>query len=97
MKRTRQHNIERAILHIPLRYDPQAGMEIEEYPDLMERPLYTPARERVMLTIEDACAYGETADGTRCIDCGSCIHYRQSPECLLGVCGHEKQRRGWTR
>ena len=55
MKRTRQHNIEGAILHIPLRYDPQAGMEIEEYPDLMERPLYTPAGERVMLTIEDAC------------------------------------------
>ncbi|MFQ7241586.1 hypothetical protein [Agathobaculum sp.] len=47
-----------------------------------------------MLTIEDACAYGESADGTRCIDCGSCIYYRQSLECLLGVCGHEQQRRG---
>ena len=42
MKRTRQHNIEGAILNIPLRYDPQAGMDIEEYPDLMEHPLYTP-------------------------------------------------------
>lgn len=29
MKRTRQHNIEGAILNIPLRYDPQAGMDIE--------------------------------------------------------------------
>lgn len=69
-------------------------MDIEEYPDLMEHPLYTPTGERVMLTIEDACAYGESADGTRCIDCGSCIYYRQSLECLLGVCGHEQQRRG---
>ncbi|HJB56244.1 MAG TPA: hypothetical protein H9714_01690 [Candidatus Flavonifractor intestinipullorum] len=45
-----------------------------------------------MLTIEDACSYGETADGTRCIDCGSCVHYRQAPDTLLGVCGHERRR-----
>ena len=46
-----------------------------------------------MLTVEDACPYGETADGSRCIDCGSCRHYRQAPDALVGVCGHRAQRR----
>ena len=94
MKRTRRHNIEGAILDIPLRYDELAGMDIEEYPDLTEHPVYTPAGERVMLTIEDACSYGETADGTRCIDCGSCVHFRQPSGSLLGVCHNEKMRSG---
>ena len=94
MKRTRRHNLEGAILDIPLRYDKLTDMDIEEYPDLAAQPVYTPAGERVMLTIEDACLYGETADGARCIDCGSCIHYRQAPDTLLGVCGCEKCRRG---
>lgn len=94
MKKTKRHNIEGAVLDIPLRYDELAGMDIEEYPDLTEHPVYTPAGERVMLTIEDACLYGETADGTRCIDCGSCVHYRQAPDTLLGVCGHAHMRIG---
>ena len=94
MKKTKRHNIEGALLDIPLRYDELAGMDIEEYPDLTEHPVYTPAGERVMLTIEDACSYGETADGTRCIDCGSCVHYRQAPDTLLGVCGHAHMRIG---
>ena len=79
MKKTKRHNIEGALL---------------DYPDLSEHPVYTPAGERVMLTIEDACLYGETADGTRCIDCGSCVHYRQAPDTLLGVCGHAHMRIG---
>ena len=94
MERIRRHNIEGAVIDVPLRYDLQAQMDIEEYPDLIEYPLYTPAGERVMLTIEDACKLGKTADGTRCIDCGSCIYYRQAPDSLLGVCGHKKHRRG---
>ena len=46
MKRTRRHNIEGAVLDVPLRYDVKARMDIEEYPDLMEHPLYTPAGAR---------------------------------------------------
>lgn len=94
MKRTRRHDIEGAILDVPLRYDARAQMDIEEYPDLIKYPLYTPAGERVMLTIEDACDLGETADGVQCIDCGSCVYYRQAPDSLLGVCAHAKHRCG---
>ena len=93
MKKTRRHNIEGAVLDIPLRYDERTGREIEEYPDLLREPVYTPAGERVLLTIEDACPLAELrADGMR--DCGSCFYYRQVPGTLLGVCGHEKRRRG---
>ena len=92
MKKTRRHNIEGAVLDIPLRYDERTGRELEEYPDLISRPVYTPAGERVMLTVEDACPLAELrADGMR--DCGSCLYYRQAPGTLLGVCGHEKRRR----
>ena len=94
MAKTRRHEIEGAVLDVPLRYDQRTGRELEEYPDLQAHPVYTPAGERIMLTVEDACPYGETADGSRCIDCGSCIFYRQAQDSLLGVCGHEKRRRG---
>ena len=93
MKKTRRHIIEGVVLEIPLRYDERSGREIEEYPDLLGDPVYTPAGERVLLTIEDACPDAElSADGMR--DCGSCLYYRQVPGTLLGVCGHKKQRRG---
>lgn len=44
MKKTRQHDIEGAILDIPLRYDEQTGLEFEEYPDFLEHR-YTPRPE----------------------------------------------------
>lgn len=40
----RRHDIEGAILDVPLRYDARAQMDIEEYPDLIKYPLYTPRR-----------------------------------------------------
>lgn len=93
MKKTVRHEIEGVVLEIPLVYDQWTGQLIEEYPDLLETPVYTPAGERILLTIEDACPHARLRpDGMR--DCGSCVYYRQSPVCLLGVCGHEKQRRG---
>ena len=92
MAKTRRHEIEGAVLDIPLRYDERTGRELEEYPVLISRPVYTPAGERVMLTVEDACPLAELrADGMR--DCGSCRHYRQAPDALIGVCGHPALRR----
>ena len=90
MEKTRRHEIEGAVLDVPLRYDQRTGREIEEYPDLQEYPVYTPAGERIMLTIEDACENAAPADdGEPCVDCGSCRYYRQAPHTLLGVCGHK--------
>ena len=92
MAEIRRYEVEGAVLELTLRYDERTKMFLEEYPDLMEHPVYTPEGERVMLTIEDACPDAKLrADGMR--DCGSCLYYRQAPGTLLGVCGHEKRRR----
>lgn len=52
---------------------PCIGMNAPEYPEdytgLIENPAYT-----FLLTIEDACRY---SDDPRCIDCGSCVYFRQ--------------------
>lgn len=88
-------NIEGAEMDLPTHYDERSKMDIEQYPDLIENPVYTPKGERVMLTIEDACKYSEPAEGEpRCIDCGSCRYYRQTKGTLLGVCGNTKMRSG---
>ena len=90
MTKTRRYNIEGAVLDVFLRLDEQTGREFEDYPDLVAHPVYTPAGERVMLTIEDACPDAKLrADGMR--DCGSCLYYRQAPGTLLGVCGRKRK------
>ena len=63
MAKTRRHEIEGAVLDVPLRYDQRTGRELEEYPDLQAHPVYTPAGERIMLTVEDACPHGRTGAG----------------------------------
>ena len=84
------YNIEGAEFDVPTRYDAATRRELELLPDLLETPIYTPAGERVMLTIEDACENAAPADdGEPCVDCGSCRYYRQAPHTLLGVCGHK--------
>ena len=93
MGKSVHYSIEGAEFDVPTYYDQMTRRELELLPDFLENPLYTPSGERIMLTIEDACENAEPADGeSRCIDCGSCRHYRQTPHTLLGVCGHETMR-----
>lgn len=88
------YSIEGAEFDVPTSYDEMTRRELELLPDFLENPIYTPSGERVMLTIEDACKNAKPADGeTRCIDCGSCRYYRQVPDTLFGVCGHETMRK----
>ncbi len=57
MKKTRRHNIEGAALDIPIAMTNRPGGRLRSTPDLLEYPVYTPAGDRVMLTIEDACPH----------------------------------------
>ena len=61
------------VLELPLRWNQRAQMYIEQYPDLLTRPVYTRSGERIMLTIEDACPLGRDRAGQPCVDCGSCV------------------------
>ena len=92
MEKTRHYDIEGTLLEIPLHYDELAQMYVEIYPDFIENPVYTPEGCPILFTGEDACAYAESRDGERCIDCGSCRFYRQSLHTWIRVCGHEKNR-----
>ena len=77
------------VLELPLRWNQRAQMYIEQYPDLLTRPVYTRSGERIMLTIEDACPQADLEEGG--VDCGACRHFRPVPGTLLGVCRNEKR------
>lgn len=92
MKKVRHYNIEGREIEIPLSYDCISGIYLEEYPDLIANPVYTPENTPIMFTGEDACEYAEAAEEP-CIDCGSYRFYRQFSDTLIGVCGNEKRRK----
>ena len=94
MKKTKKYYVEGAALTIPLRYDETSGKYMEVYPDFIQNPIYTPEGYPIMLTLEDACAFGEKKDANEAlVDCGSCRFYRQLHNSLIGVCRCEKKNK----
>ena len=94
MEKVRRYEFEGVTLEIPLRYDERSQIYIEEYPDFVSNPVYTPKGHPVMFVGEDACCYGEYSGGEGCPDCGSCRFFRPAAiHNWIGVCGHEKKRR----
>ena len=93
MEKAKRYEIEGRILDIPVHWDERSQQYLEDYSSLIENPVYTPEGRPILLTIEDACRYSEPAeDEPRCIDCGSCVYFRQPRGSLLGVCHNEKTR-----
>lgn len=92
MRKARRYNIDGLLIDIPLLYDESCGKYMEIYPDFIENPVYTPEGYPIMFTGEDACDCAEPADGEVCLDCGSCVFYRQTENTLIGVCRHEKKQ-----
>lgn len=98
MEKTRHYEFEGVALEIPLRYDELARMYIEVYPDFIQDPVYTPAGCPVLFVGEDACPHAQASDGGSCPDCGACRFFRPAASrTWIGVCGHEKNRRGSQR
>ncbi len=94
MEQTRRYELDGLILDIPLRYDERSGQYLEEYPDFIEHPMWTPAGSPVMFSGEEACPRAEEAEPGGCPDCGACRHYRRAGEyTLIGVCRHPDKRR----
>ena len=92
MRRTKRFEIEGAVLEVPLFCDKLSKMDIPRYPDLLRYPVFTPAGDRVMLTIEDACSHADLQPGIY-RDCGSCKHFKQADGMMLGVCHNPAMRR----
>lgn len=72
MEKLRRYNVEGTEIEVPLRYDELSGKYLEEYPDFVECPVYTPNNAPIMFTGEDACSYAESSTEEPCVDCGSC-------------------------
>ena len=93
MDKVNRYEFEGEVIEVPVCWDDDLQRETEDYEDYLDGTGCTPSGRPILLTIEDACPLAELrADGMR--DCGSCLYYRQVPGTLLGVCGHEKRRRG---
>ncbi len=90
MKKNRRYEFDGLILNVPMNYDVQSQMYIEDYSDIFENPVCTPRGSPVMFAGEDACHLAEEATPGGCPDCGSCKYYRRAGEhTWLGICDHE--------
>lgn len=84
--------VEGAVMELPYVWHEDCSQYLLTYPNLAETPAYTPDGYRLMLTFEDACPHAALEPGIY-RDCGSCRHYRQAEDSLLGVCHCEALRR----
>ena len=86
MEQYNRYEFEGEVVEVPVFWDDHLQREVEDYEDYCKQPGHTPSGRPVLLNFEDACPHGVLRpDGMG--DCGSCIHYRQAPGTLLGVCG----------
>lgn len=91
MDKTRRYEVEGLIIDIPLRLDERSQKIMEEYPDFIENPLWTPAGHRVLFSGTDACPLAAEATPGGCPDCGSCRHFKRAgAHTWFGVCTNGK-------
>ncbi len=94
MKQTRRYEFEGLSIDIPFHFDEKTGIYIEDYPDFVESPIWTPEGYRVMFAGEDACDYAQESSPGGCPDCGSCKFYQSAAEhTWFGVCKNDSQKR----
>ncbi len=94
MKEIRRYEFDGLILDIAIHYDEQSKMYIEDYPDLIQDPIWSPNGNRVLFSGTDACRYAEEATAGGCPDCGSCKHYTRAGErTWIGVCTNPKNQK----
>lgn len=91
-KKFRHYNIEGTEFDVPLVYNDMVHRDLEEYPDIVETPIYTKAGYRIVLCLEDACEFAEAAEPPRCIECAECKFFDRVENSLLGVCRNEKRK-----
>ncbi len=91
MEKLRIYEIDGCKLEVPLHYDPQSCIYIEDYGKFIEHIHYTPAGYPVMFAGEDACPFAQEASPGGCPDCGSCRFYERAGEhTWIGVCKNKR-------
>ncbi len=91
MEKFRTYEIDGCRLEVPLYYDAQSRMYIEDYGKFIEHIHYTPVGHPVMFAGEDACPLAKEVSPGGCPDCGSCKYYKRAGEhTWIGVCKNER-------
>ncbi len=94
MAETRRYELDGIVVDIPIYYDDQAKMYIEDYPDFIENPIWTASGYRVLFSGTDACKHAEETNQGGCSDCASCKFYESAAEhTWFGMCKHKKNNK----
>ncbi len=94
MDNTRRYEIEGLTMDIPVVLDEASQILLENYPDFIENPIWTPLGHRVLFSGTDACPLAEEASPGGCPDCGSCKHFRRAAaKTWFGICTNERSPR----
>ncbi len=98
MNRTRRYIIEGVTIAIPLHYAELTGIYIEDYPDFVEKPVWTDEGHPIMFAGEDACSEAMEASEGGCPECGSCKYYHTAGEhSWIGICRNASRMRIKTK
>ncbi len=91
MKKIRRYDLDGLTVDIPIHYDEASKIFIEDYPDFIEAPLWTPTGHRVLFSGTDACPMAEENSPGGCPDCGSCKYFKRAAAgTWFGMCTNKK-------
>ncbi len=94
MSEKRIYELEGLVMEIPVHFDERANIYIEDYPDFIEKPIWTPKGHRVLFSGMDACALSEELTPGGCPDCGSCKYFcRAGENTWFGYCTNSKNKK----
>ncbi len=93
MAETRRYEFDGVTVDIPIYFDEQANMYIEEYPDFIKNPVFTKSGYRVLFSGTDACESAEDKQSEKCLDCAACKYFRHAAEhTWFGYCKNENKK-----
>ncbi len=95
MNEKRIYEIDGMMIEIPIHFDERAKIIIEDYPDFIEAPLWTPRGYRVLFSGTDACYFAQELTSGGCPDCGSCKYFQRAAEnTWFGYCKNKNMMKG---
>ncbi len=90
MDHYRRYNINGLTVDIPLVYDGEQGIWLEDYADIIDNAYYTPEGYPIVICADDACRYADPDIH----DCGSCRYYIPAGEkTLMGICQNKNNQK----
>ncbi len=90
----RKYEVDGLVVEIPIFWYEAGRKYIEQYPDFVGEPVYTPDGRPLTDAVTDACRFGEMREPVAVPDCATCKYYRPAAEgTLFGVCDCEYRRK----